>query len=296
MSTTLGKRKRRVPEIAKQTQREPSEESDTALEDAQAIFKRHFEAQFKPLPVVQKRVKVVEKTPEDKDDEESEWDGLSEEEGVEDSVQVVEHTDTQTRMAAMSKEQLKAFMSSKPPKSDADTPLLRDKAGTAIVDDDDSETANLKKDLALQRLLAESHLLDSASNPTSSGKNRHKATDLRMQALGAKTSLMKQEKMPMSHRKGIISKQNERESTRRKDARENGIILEKAKSGSKSGTDKRDGKRDRGVGAPSVGKFSGGTLSLSKQDIFDIEGPKKISSGRGGRGGGRGRGRGRGRS
>lgn len=175
--------------------------------------------------------------------------------------------------------------SSKPPKSTPSVSLIRDKEGASIDDDDASEAANLKKDLALQRLLAESHLLESSSNPTLSGKNRHKATDLRLQALGSKTSIFKQEKMPITHRKGIVAKETEREEKRRREARENGIILEKAKMKARKGN---DGKRDRGVGAPVVGKFSGGTLKLSKKDIHDIEGPKRSSSSRGG---GRGRGK-----
>lgn len=162
------------------------------------------------------------------------------------------------------------------------------KANTNPEDDDASEAANLKKDLELQRFLKESHLLESATDHSFSGKNRHKATDLRLQALGSKESILKQEKMPMSHRKGIVAKQNEREEKRRKEAKDNGIILEKAKIISKKGS---GGKRDRGVGAPGVGKFAGGTLKLSKKDIFDIEGPKRSASARGGRGGGRGRGK-----
>jgi hypothetical protein len=93
--------------------------------------------------------------------------------------------------------------------------------------------------------------------------------------------------MPMSHRKGIIAKQTEKEDKRRREARENGIILEKAKMGSKKNS---DGKRDRGVGAPGIGKFSGGTLKLSKKDISEIEGPRSSGT-KGGRGGGRGRGK-----
>jgi len=91
--------------------------------------------------------------------------------------------------------------------------------------------------------------------------------------------------MPMSHRKGIISKQNEREEKRRREARENGIILEKIKGGTKS---QKQGRRDRGIGGPSVGKFSSGTLRLSKKDIFDIEGPRQMFSPRGSRGKGGG--------
>lgn len=94
--------------------------------------------------------------------------------------------------------------------------------------------------------------------------------------------------MPMAHRKGITAKKVEKEETRRREARENGIILEKANLVKKKGADAR---RDRGVGAPGVGKFSGGTLTLSKKDILDIEGPKRGGASRGGgRGGSRGQG------
>ena len=169
---------------------------------------------------------------------------------------------------------------------DISTPLS--KANVPPEADDASEAANLKKDLELQRFLQESHLLESATDHSFSGKNRHKATDLRLQALGSKTSILKQQKMPMSHRKGIVAKQNEQETRRRKEAKENGIILEKAKMTTRKGSDDR---RDRGVGAPGVGRFAGGTLKLSKKDISDIEGPRRSSSGRVGRGGGRGRGK-----
>ena len=170
-------------------------------------------------------------------------------------------------------------------------PIIRDEVGTKIEEDDISEAANLKKDLALQRLIAESHLLDSSSH-TVSGNNRHKALDMRIQALGSKTSILRQEKMPMSHRKGIEAKKRSDDEKRRKDARDNGIILEKATNTKSKAVTKESGKkRDRGVGAPGVGRFSGGTLTLSKKDIFDVEGPKRSASGsggRGGRGGGRG--------
>lgn len=159
--------------------------------------------------------------------------------------------------------------------------MIGNKSEVGAEDDDSSEAANLKKDLALQRLLTESHLLESATNPTLSGNNRHRATDLRLRTLGAKTSILKQEKMPMSHRKGMIAKRMEREEKRRREAKENGIILEKTNVSKKNS----DVKRDRGVGAPGVGKFSGGTLKLSKKDISDIEGPRRSAFSRGGKGG-----------
>jgi hypothetical protein len=301
MATTLGKRKRKTVETLNNVKGGRKDPAGSYDEDAQEIFRRHFEAQFKPLPMVKKVVKVVEELTEIQLDDESEWGGISEED--EDSVQVIEHTDAEMQMASMSKEQLKSFMvlpsqkslekmlmqrqSSKPPSSGPSLAVIRDKGGAAIEDDDASEAANLKKDLALQRLLTESHLLESATNPTLRGNNRHKATDLRLQALGSKVSILKQEKMPLAHRRGIIAKQSEKEDKRRKEARDNGIILEKAKMGKKP----IEGKRDRGVGAPGIGKFSGGTLKLSKKDILSVEGPKGSSSSRGGRGGARGRGK-----
>jgi Domain of unknown function (DUF4602) len=134
-----------------------------------------------------------------------------------------------------------------------------------------AEAINLKHDLELQRLLKESHLLDRSSESTLTHTNHHKAIDLRMQSLGAKTSLFTQSKMPLSHRRGIIAKASLKEATRRKEAKENGIVLEKEVKA-------RNGKsvrRERGVGAPTVGKFQGGTLKLSRRDISDIEGPRK---------------------
>jgi hypothetical protein len=108
MATTLGKRKRRSAEIHRDDQRKEYKVSNSPELDAQEIFRRHFEAQFKPLPVLRKAAKVVQEAEEDDSEEGSSWDGLSEDEGR--GVQVVEHTDAQSRMAAMSKDELKAFM------------------------------------------------------------------------------------------------------------------------------------------------------------------------------------------
>lgn len=82
--------------------------------------------------------------------------------------------------------------------------------------------------------------------------------------------------MPLSHRKGIVAKAREREGTRRREAKENGIILEKAMNG----TAKKSIIRQRGIGGPSVGKFQGGMLKLSKKDVADIVGPRKTPKGK----------------
>lgn len=194
-----------------------------------------------------------------------------------------------------------AKQSSKPPTS-SDSPSTTAKQPTKMKDEGDvengtTEQENLKDDLALQRLLKESHLLDATSLSTDpSGKNRHKATDLRLLELGSKTSIFAQKNMPKHQRVGIQKKKESKEFERRREAKENGIVLERVR---KEGTDGRGGgfgggsKRERGIGNPSVGKFSGGTLRLSKRDVDGITGPR--SSGRGGRGGKAGRGRGGGR-
>jgi hypothetical protein len=177
--------------------------------------------------------------------------------------------------------------SAKPPSSsETKTTKSTTKSNKKDESDDETEADNLKHDLALQRLLRESHLLESASDLAPTGKNRLKALDLRMQSLGAKDSLYKQ-KMPDAHRRGINAKAAAKDEKRRREAKENGIILEKPSKVTKSSS---TGRRDRGIGGSSIGKFSGGTLNLSKQDLHSMQSSRGRSS-RGGRGG-RGKGRG----
>jgi Domain of unknown function (DUF4602) len=135
-------------------------------------------------------------------------------------------------------------------------------------DDTAAEAINLKNDLELQRLLKESHLLNRSSGSTLTHNNRHKALDLRMQILGAKSSLFRQVKMPLSHHRGIIAKADQREASRRQEAKENGIILEQETK--KRGAKKE--RRERGVGAPTIGKFQHGILKLNRRDISEIQG------------------------
>jgi hypothetical protein len=143
-----------------------------------------------------------------------------------------------------------------------------------------SETLNLKHDLDLQRLLKESHLLEEAKASSILGNYRHKATELRLQALGgSKTSVFTQQKMPMVHRKGIAAKSEAREAFRRKEAKENGVVLEKLVDPAQARI-----KRDRGVDKPSFGKFQGGTLKLSKGDVASIQGSHRSAGRKNGRG------------
>jgi hypothetical protein len=74
----------------------------------------------------------------------------------------------------------------------------------------------------------------------------------------------------MSHRKGLVKKAQYKEEKRRKEAKEAGIVLERRK-----GVRKERERRERGVGGPTVGRFKGGMLMLSKKDVASIEGRKE---------------------
>ncbi|WPH00894.1 Hypothetical protein R9X50_00372800 [Acrodontium crateriforme] len=284
MAVSLGKRKRPEPKkvVAKKTAKAEKSESDSD-DDIRARFQRAFEARFKPLETP--KVPVRQDASGDESDEaevqaDSDWSGISDEE---DAVEVVEHGPGIELDREEQKREMKAFMSSKPPSSKESISNIF-KAKSKPTEDEAGESDNLKHDLALQRLLKESHLLDPTTFGTAqstnepSGKSRLKALNLRLEDLGAKKGIMDQAKMPLSHLRGIKAKAISRESKRRKEAAENGIILERAKGTMKG---KPERKRERGVDGPGVGKFRGGTLSLSKKDVRAIEGPKKSGFGKG---------------
>ncbi|KHJ35497.1 hypothetical protein EV44_g5785 [Erysiphe necator] len=247
-----------------------SDESTSVLGNKlQEIFRRHFEAQFEPLSCIQSGIDYTipnsKRSLEQQDQahDESDWNGFSDEET---SNQIVEYSVTQTQPILMSKAELKSFMSSKPPTQGLSSTPRKD-----IQDNDDpTEVENIKNDIVLHRFLSESHLFESAKNPTLSGNNRHKAMDLRLQALGSKKSILRQQNMPMTHRKGILAKHKSIEFKRRKNAIENGIILEKVSMENNKTIRKR---HNNAIGAPSVGRFSRGILKLSKEDIKNIQGP-----------------------
>ncbi|PNP78470.1 hypothetical protein FNYG_08416 [Fusarium nygamai] len=270
-------------------------------EDAAAIFRRHFEAEFAPLPEAEtaksdfKKTKhegssnnIERKEEEDNnksDEDYGEWGGLSDEDSVTEeeqnpTIQVVDHSSKQPpKPASMSKRELKAFMSSRPPEQTTpktEQSLSATSSSSNTLPED--APSLLAQDLELRRLLAESHLLApaiSASGTTiapkafATGRTRQKATDLRVQALGSKVSIHKQEKMPMNMRKGIVAAADAREAKRRREAKENGVILER-ETGKKKG--RRDRGRDVAVDRPGVGRLKGAELRLSDKDIKSIEG------------------------
>ncbi|KAM0562251.1 hypothetical protein ACHAPJ_002697 [Fusarium lateritium] len=293
--------------------RKASAEPAISEEDAAAIFRRHFESQFAPLPDAKdpssKKTKRREEDAEDEsneDDEdendndeedgegEDEWGGISDEDSSEEeeevsAIEVVDHSAKQpSKSATMSKRELKAFMSSRPPdqttRNTEPTPSATSSSSTALPEDAPSLLA---QDLELRRLLAESHLLAPALTASgnavapksfAAGRTRQKATDMRVQALGSKLSIHKQEKMPMNMRKGIVAAADAREAKRRREAKENGIILERETSKKKG---RRDRARDLAVDRPGVGRLKGAELRLSDKDIKSIEGGRDAFGRRG---------------
>jgi hypothetical protein len=76
------------------------------------------------------------------------------------------------------------------------------------------------------------------------------------------------------HRKGITAKATGREDKRRHEARENGIILEKAVKM------KKERNTERALDRPAVGKFRGGMLRLGQHDVRSIHGSNGAQRGR----------------
>lgn len=101
MAVTLGKRKRRE-QIRDECDRSSGEE------DARALFQRAFEAKFKPLEEKPVEASPIADAHEAEDDDfESDWVGLSEDEGI---VQVIEHAVTNDTLDEEGRAEMKAFM------------------------------------------------------------------------------------------------------------------------------------------------------------------------------------------
>ncbi|KAL8718781.1 MAG: hypothetical protein Q9225_004127 [Loekoesia sp. 1 TL-2023] len=273
MTVTLGKRKRREYGATSDVDhglRQASYHDD----HLQNVLRQHFETRFDPLesssPVPREETVHIEEV--DTDEYDTDWTGFSEEEKAVNAL-VVDYQNLEKSRANTSKEDSKLFMSAKPPLYSRERPSTTKREELEHADPEEiaADAVNLKKDLALQRLLEESHLLDPTSSLTPSGQKRHKALDIRQQALGSKSSMFFQKNMPLAQRRGIFAKATERDDNRRREAKENGIVLERAVK-----SKRRDLKRQREIGAPAVGKFTRGMLALSKKDVSAIVGqPKK---------------------
>ncbi|KAL8833953.1 MAG: hypothetical protein Q9170_003999 [Blastenia crenularia] len=274
MATILGKRKRRAH--ASTLSGVPDSREDPYHDDQlQSLLRQHFETKFEPLEssdrAFTRETVLFEEL--DANIHDTDWTGFSEEEEGGNAL-VVNYQIQGKHKANVSKAESKLFMGTKPPLQSLERPSPTKSKDPDPLDPEEAITdaANLKKDLALRRLLEESHLLDPASSLSPSGQKRHKALDIRQQALGSKSSVFSHKNMPIAQRKGILAKAAEKDEHRRREAKDNGIILEKA-----SKVKARGPKRQREIGAPAVGKFTRGMLTLSKKDVSDIVGRSKQS-------------------
>ncbi|KAI9710792.1 MAG: hypothetical protein M1812_007340 [Candelaria pacifica] len=332
-TATLGKRKRLAKSVSETTADSSSkpgpepELDEDEDEDPSTIFRRHFEAQFAPLEtslIKAKTLQAASQTQPSQSDSSSfsDWEGISDtEESPNIKIEIIDLTTDITTRRTASKEDFKHFMvqitsppSPSPPlcTNQPNQPLTPNTHQTPkppskspnppppnklnhLETSDPTTTTNLQKDLQLQRLLSETHLLHPSTTRTltPTGPNRHKANDLRLQTLGSHSSILTQLKMPLLHRKGILSARENREEARRREAKENGIILEKKIHSKNKNNNNKEGigigigigsnnngerrknlKRERNIGAPLIGKFKGGTLRLSQRDVANIEGSR----------------------
>jgi hypothetical protein len=103
--------------------------------------------------------------------------------------------------------------------------------------------------------------------------------------------------MPHAIRKGIAAAERERESKRRSEARENGIVLERQADrarGLGKGMDvqriRRPGRGRGAVDMPGMGKMRGAELKISKREARTMESHERDERGpRNRRSGGRGK-------
>lgn len=114
MAPHLGKRKRIIREELEVASCSPTPGSASEREegeDIQDIFRRAFEAKFKPLEAEKKKKLKVGKEIEIQDEEEeSDWSGISDEEEEERKVEVVDVSKPYKPTERMSKAELRAFM------------------------------------------------------------------------------------------------------------------------------------------------------------------------------------------
>lgn len=179
----------------------------------------------------------------------------------------------------------------------------------------EEEAVNLQNDLALDRLLEESHILSSqrrkaqysGAELTLKGENslvgtsRVRALDSRMKKLSKqnRSAPKKLENMSMTLRKGLIRGHMERVAKYEEEAKNSGTVLAKARKGEfrrfdddgvTSFTDrigtghfKKSQLRDRGLKVNSVGRAATYGITLTEKDVEKIVGParKKRTKGSG---------------
>lgn len=159
------------------------------------------------------------------------------------------------RVQRSSKKEYQAFMSSTVPQA---PPRER-----KVKETDEAEVEDSRNDLALRRLLKESHLLSEPHvSLKSRGKSRHEALQARIEALGGAKAKPQQHSWKI--KSGIERKARDRATREAKEAKDAGILMARHSGVSKQKAKHRNG-RDRGLNfTKEIGKFRKGNLALSK--------------------------------
>lgn len=177
---------------------------------------------------------------------------------------VVRHSESGFKVEA-TKQEKKLFLSSKAPQQE---PKPEPKRRQRANEPDEDERQNLDDDLALQRLIKESHILAEAGlsgvdiSTGVIGKARHKTLDSRMNDLGLKK--LKEGQMPMKMRQALSAKQQQRKDRHVAQAKEAGIILARSATAKEP---RKNVKRERGLKINSVGRETRHGLIISKSEI-----------------------------
>ncbi|KAK6342049.1 hypothetical protein TWF730_001531 [Orbilia blumenaviensis] len=300
----MPKRKRTPASASTEDAKEPSNQ-----DAINAIFRANFEARFGRIdvaPVIpasvddsaaaaagslkkRRRKDDVSSNEEEEDDDEDEDDDDDDEEDDDDDQNDETTTATTTTAPEIisydfsrrgppptTKPSPRTFMSSKPPLSSLNTPAKSQssqQSSKLSKTEAATEALNLKNDIALHTLLTESHLLDHKTLTHSTPKNRHKAIESRIVSLGG-NPLKSGGNIPIAIQKGMKAKQRLKEEKFKREAKENGIVVDKEskrakeRRKNKERQERRRGEgRDAGVGHAKVGKFRGGELRLSRRDV-----------------------------
>ncbi|KAJ7179910.1 hypothetical protein C8R43DRAFT_870438 [Mycena crocata] len=261
--------------------------------------------------------KVLKIQPAELDDEIEEWTGIQAEQSDSDEVDfdqeddeftsatptqtVVVFSDTATQpgqSTLSSMAQKKAFMSSKVSKLREDLGVQQQDKSVA---DDEDERTNAQNDALLHRLVHTKLLSGSLNTDLNlTPAHRRKALAGRVLELSGQAKLGKGEKSVREGernkaarrvREGMLEKQKDRQKQQLEEAKNLGNYHPTIKKLFEStGTSDAPRKtRERGL-KMGVGKFSGGMLKLSRDEISRVQdGPRRGSNrgrGRGGRGGG----------
>ena len=109
MALLLGKPKRR-DKLSEQEPHLPVDSGEHNLDDLQALFRAHFEAQFAPLEGPTPPRQSLETTDADwsQNESESDWEGICDDEGI--SANIVEYQSTEARKGELPREEFKSFM------------------------------------------------------------------------------------------------------------------------------------------------------------------------------------------